>query len=73
MSRSINEVIEQTESLRGRDTRMYQQLVRSFRGMSKGGDGGQAEAWSLFTIRSEHYPGWSNEDFTAVLERLGET
>jgi hypothetical protein len=72
MVKTVNEMVEHAEVLKTRDPLMYQQLVRSFHTMSDGGDAGPAEAWSMYTIRSEYYPGWSDEDFSTVLERIGE-
>jgi hypothetical protein len=40
--------------------------------MSQGGDAGQAEAWSMYTMRGEYYPNWKDEDFSQVLNALGE-
>jgi hypothetical protein len=40
--------------------------------MSQGGDAGQTEAWSMYTMRGEYYPNWSDDDFIQVLSALGE-
>ena len=43
------------------------QLLSLYTRMSRGGDGGQIEAWSFGSVRSVIYPSWSNEDFAAVI------
>ena len=71
--KTVEYMIEHAGELQARDPRMYQQLIRSFQTMCLGGDAGQAEAWSMYTVRGEYYPNWSDEDFGRVLTALGES
>jgi hypothetical protein len=71
-SKTVDNMIQHAETLRERDHNMYVQLVHSLRVMHHGGHGGQPEPWSLYTVRSEYYPGWTNEDFGQVLDRIDE-
>ena len=50
----------------------YEQLVRMYKKMADGGDGGQVEGWSFNSIRAEYYKDWSNDDFTSLLSFLGD-
>ncbi len=72
-TRTVEYMIEHAKRLQGQDPEGYRQLVYSMRGMSEGGHGGQPEPWSLYTVRSEYYPGWKDTDFGRVLDALGET
>jgi hypothetical protein len=45
-------------------------LLTSYDKMAHGGQGGQIEGWSLWTVRSTVYPNWSNEDFQRVLDEF---
>ena len=71
-SKTVDNMVLHGETLRERDNNMYVQLVHSLRVMHQGGHGGQPEPWSLYTVRSEYYPGWTNEDFGQVLARIDE-
>ena len=70
--KTIEYMIDHAGNLLARDPQMYQQLIRSFQTMSWGGDAGQTEAWSMYTMRGEYYPNWSDDDFIQVLSALGE-
>ena len=72
MEKTVDYMIDHARKLLQHDRNAYRQLMHSLLRMSQGGDGGQPEPWSMATVRSEYYPGWTDEDFGRVLAALEE-
>lgn len=45
-------------------------ILRQYRKMSRGENGGQLEPWSFASVRSALYPEWTDDDFNVVLEHF---
>ena len=45
-------------------------ILRQYRRMGRGEDGGQLEPWGFETLRSALYPEWVDADFNTVLEHF---
>ena len=70
--RTVEEMVEHAFMLRERSQVMYQKMVNVWRKFSKGGDGGEFEPWNKNSIRESYYHGWTDEDFSTVLKKVGE-
>ena len=70
--REISEKAEHGRSLRENDRSMYEEWLRSVKTMHGGGDCGQIEPWSPWSLRDTYYDGWADRDFGTLLSQLGE-
>lgn len=68
----ISQKAEHGMSLKEKDRSMYEEWLRAVKTMHEGGDCGQIEPWSPFTLRDTYYDGWANGDFGTLLSQLGE-
>lgn len=69
----IQEKAEHGRDLRAKDGDMYSQWLNAVRCMRNGGDCGQIEPWSPWSLRDTYYDGWADGDFGTLLSQLGET
>lgn len=69
----IQEKAEHGRKLRAKSSDMYSQWLNAVKSMRNGGDCGQIEPWSPWSIRETYYDGWADGDFGTLLNQLGET
>lgn len=59
------------KTLQTENPRLFQDLLREFNDMSKGGKGGPYRLCYVWTtVRMHYYPDWSDQDFRDVLNDL---
>jgi hypothetical protein len=68
----IQKAADEAQALRTQNPEQYTQRIGAIREMHGGGDCGQIEPWSPFSLRDTYYDGWANGDFGTVLSMLGE-
>ena len=68
----ITEKAEYGQSLRFNSPDAFIEWLKCIRQMSNGGDLGQVEPWSPFSVRETYYDGWADGDFGTLLSQLGE-
>ena len=68
----IQKKAEEAKELRKDNPAQYAEWVGAIREMNSGGDCGQIEPWSPWTLRDTYYDGWADGDFGTVLNMLGE-
>ena len=69
----IQEKAEHGIKLRSDNPAMYEQWLGAVKKMRLGGDCGQIEPWSPYTLRDTYYAGWADGDFGTLLSQVGET
>ena len=69
----IQEKAEHGKQLKVKDPHMYREWVGAVKSMRMGGDCGQIEPWSPWSLRDTYYAGWADGDFGTLLSQVGET
>ena len=69
----IQEKAEHGKQLKVKDPHMYREWVGAVKSMRNGGDCGQIEPWSPWSLRDTYYSGWADGDFGTLLSQVGET
>ena len=68
----IQEKAEHGKQLKKRDPGMYREWLGAVKSMRNGGDCGQIEPWSPWSLRDTYYAGWADGDFGTLLSQVGE-
>ena len=69
----IQEKAEHGKKLKQNDPGMYREWLGAVKSMRNGGDCGQIEPWSPWSLRDTYYAGWADGDFGTLLSQVGET
>ena len=69
----IAEKAEHGKNLRKIRPGEYKEWLSAVKKMRDGGDCGQIEPWSPYTLRDVYYNGWADGDFGTLLSQLGES
>ena len=69
----IQEKAEHGKQLKQNDPVMYREWLGAVKSMRNGGDCGQIEPWSPWSLRDTYYAGWANGDFGTLLSQVGES
>ncbi len=69
----IQEKAEHGKKLKQNDPVMYREWLGAVKSMRNGGDCGQIEPWSPWSLRDTYYAGWADGDFGTLLSQVGET
>ena len=70
--RTLPEMIEFVTPMKESCPTGYDAIIRLWRKMEKGEDGGQFEPWNPASLREQFYPEWSDKDFTVAIEAVQE-
>tara|TARA_Y100001958_G_C21110009_1_gene457246 strand:+ start:197 stop:505 length:309 start_codon:yes stop_codon:yes gene_type:complete len=68
----IQEKAEHGKQLKQNDPAMYREWLGAVKSMRDGGDCGQIEPWSPWSLRDTYYAGWADGDFGTLLSQVGE-
>jgi len=68
----IQEKAEHGKQLKETDPGMYREWLGAVKNMRNGGDCGQLEPWSPWSLRDTYYAGWADGDFGTLLSQVGE-
>lgn len=68
----IQEKAEHGKQLKKTNPGMYREWLGAVKSMRNGGDCGQIEPWSPWSLRDTYYAGWADGDFGTLLSQVGE-
>ena len=68
----IQDKAEHGMRLKQNDPVMYSEWLNAVKSMRDGGDCGQIEPWSPWSLRDTYYAGWADGDFSTLLSQVGE-
>ena len=68
----IQDKAEHGMRLKKNDPGMYREWLGAVKSMRDGGDCGQIEPWSPWSLRDTYYAGWADGDFSTLLSQVGE-
>jgi len=68
----IQEKAEHGKQLKETNPSMYREWLGAVKNMRMGGDCGQIEPWSPWSLRDTYYAGWADGDFGTLLSQVGE-
>ncbi len=72
MKTDFEKTVNNLSALRDTHPIKFKEVIKQFKDMASGGDGGYFfSSNSRFIVRKLYYRGWSNSDFSRVLQELG--